>query len=100
MAGARGPPAFPPSPGAATWLLRIRYPSARARREETQLADRIAGLLSGCSTEQRRKSHRPPRRLLSLYFLTSKDGLERFRSEAPEDLSATAKILLSGRGPL
>jgi hypothetical protein len=36
--------------------LRNRYPSANALApEEAQLADRIAGFLSGCSAEQRRE---------------------------------------------
>ena len=76
-------PAVPPSPGAAYLAsLRDRYPSGSALEgEETQLADRIAGLLSGCSTEQRREvSWSSQRRLLSLYFLTSKTGVERFRT--------------------
>ena len=97
------PPAFPPSPGAAYLAsLRDRYPTAGALdREEGQLADRIAGLLSGCSTEQRREvSSSSQRRLLSLYFLTSKDGEERFRSEARKICPPSgAKILLSGPWP-
>ena len=97
------PPAFPSSPGAAYLAsLRDRYPTAGALdREEGQLADRIAGLLSGCSTEQRREvSSSSQRRLLSLYFLTSKDGVERFRSEARKICPPSgAKILLSGPWP-
>ena len=97
------PPAFPPSPGAAYLAsLRNRYPSGNALDgEETRLADRIAGLLSGCSTEQRREvSSSSQRRLLSLYFLTSKDGVERFRSEARKICPPSgAKILLSGPWP-
>jgi hypothetical protein len=97
------PPAVPPSPGAAYLAsLRDRYPTASALdREEGQLADRIAGLLSGCSTEQRREvSWSSQRRLLSLYFLTSKDGVARFRSEARKICPPSgAKILLSGPWP-
>jgi hypothetical protein len=97
------PPTFPPSPGAAYLAsLRNRYPSGNALDgEETQLADRIAGLLSGCSTEQRREvSSSSQRRLLSLYFLTSKTGVERFRSEARKICPPSgAKILLSGPWP-
>lgn len=50
-------PNFPSSPGAAYLAsLRNRYNSAEALApEEAQLADRIMGLLSGCSTEQRRE---------------------------------------------
>jgi hypothetical protein len=97
------PPASPPSPGAAYLAsLRNRYPSTDALdREERQLADRIAGLLSGCSAEQRREvSSSSQRRLLSLYFLTSKTGVERFRSEARKICPPSgAKILLSGPWP-
>jgi hypothetical protein len=97
------PPAFPPSPGAAYLAsLRNRYPSANALDgEEGQLADRIAGLLSGCSTEQRREvSSSSQRRLLSLYFLTPKTGVERFRSKARKIFPPSgAKILLSGPWP-
>ena len=85
------PPAVPPSPGAAYLAsLRNRYTSAgHSTAEEAQLADRIAGLLSGCSTEQRREvSWSSQGRLLSLYFLTSKTGVERVSEQGSENLSS------------
>ena len=97
------PPAIPPSPGARYLAsLRNRYHAAGALdAQESALADRISGLLSNCSAGQRREvSSSSQRRLLSLYFLTSKTGVERFRSKArkisPPD---GAKILLSGPWP-
>jgi hypothetical protein len=96
-------PDFPPSPGARYLAsLRHRYHSADALDgEEGQLADRIIGLLSGCFTEQRREVvSSNQRRLLSLYFLTSKTGVERFRSKARRICPPSgAKILLSGPWP-
>jgi hypothetical protein len=93
----------PPSPGAAYLAsLRNRYPSANALdAEEGQLADRIAGLLSGCSTGERREvACSSRRRLLSLYFLTPKTGVERFRSEARKiPPPSGTKVLLSGPWP-
>jgi hypothetical protein len=97
------PPVVPPSPGARYLAsLRNRYNSATAfTGEEGQLADRIVGLLSGCSTEQRREvSSSSQRRLLSLYFLTSKTAVERFRSKARKICPPSgAKVLLSGPWP-
>jgi hypothetical protein len=97
------PPALPPSPGARYLAsLRNRYDSANALGgEETQLADRIAGWLSGCFTGQRREvTCSSQRRLLSLYFLTSKTDVERFRSRARRITPPSeAKILLSGPWP-
>ena len=97
------PPEFPPTPGGRYLAsLRNRYPSAGTLgEEERQLADRIAGLLSGCSTEQRREvAYSSQRRLLSLYFLTSKTGVERFRSTARRICPPSgAKLLLSGPWP-
>jgi hypothetical protein len=97
------PPVVPSSPGARYLAsLRNRYPSANALDgEEGQLADRIAGLLSGCSTGQRREvSSSSQRRLLSLYFLTPKTGVVRFRSQARKiSPPSGAKLLLSGPWP-
>ena len=96
-------PSLAHSPGAAYLAsLRNRYPSQDTLApEEGLLADRIVALLDNWSTEQRREvslSHQG--RLLSLYFLTSKTGVKRFRSRArkisPPD---GAKILLSGPWP-
>ena len=97
------PPEFPPTPGGRYLAsLRNRYPSAGTLGgEERQLADRIAGLLSGCSTEQRREvAYSSQRRLLSLYFLTSQTGVERFRSKARSiSPPSGAKVLVSGPWP-
>ena len=102
-ARAGAPPDIPPSPGARYLAsLRNRYHAAGALdAEESGLADEISGLLSNCSTGQRREaSSSSQRRLLSLYFLTSKTRVKRFRSRArkisPPD---GAKILLSGPWP-
>lgn len=96
-------PGVPPSPGARYLAsLRNRYPSANALdAEEGQLADRITGWLSGCFTEQRREvSSSSQRRLLSLYFLTPRTGVERFRSQARSICPPSgAKLLLSGPWP-
>jgi hypothetical protein len=97
------PPASTPSPGARYLAsLRNRYPSVSALDgEEEQLADRIAGWLSVCSTGQRREvSCSGQRRLLSLYFLTSKTGVTRFLSKARKICPPSgAKVLLSGPWP-
>ena len=98
-----GFPDCPPSQG-ARYLASLRnlYPSANALDgEETQLADRIIGWLSDCSTEQRREvSSSRQRRLLSLYFLTSRTSVERFRNQARQICPPSgAKILLSGPWP-
>jgi hypothetical protein len=96
-------PDFPPSPGAAYLMsLRTRYNSANALApEESQLADRIMSLLSGCSTEQRREvSPSSHGRLVSLYFLTPKTWAEQFREKARQiDPPSGAKLLLSGPWP-
>jgi hypothetical protein len=96
-------PGFPPSPGARYLAsLRNRYPSANALAgEEAQLADGIIASLSDCSAEQRREvSSSSQRRLLSLYFLTSRAGVERFRNQARQICPPSgAKILLSGPWP-
>jgi hypothetical protein len=92
-----------PSPGARYLAsLRNRYPSAHPLAgEEAQLADGIIASLSGCSAEQRREvSSSSQRRLLSLYFLTSRAGVERFRNQARQICPPSgAKILLSGPWP-
>ena len=91
------------SPGARYLAsLRNRYPSAPPLAgEEAQLADGIIASLSDCSAEQRREaSSSSQRRLLSLYFLTPKSGVERFRSEARRICPPSgAKLLLSGPWP-
>jgi hypothetical protein len=96
-------PGVPPSPGARYLAsLRDRYPSASLLAgEEAQLADGIVALLSDCSVERRREvSSSSQRRLLSLYFLTSRTGVERFRSRARQICPPSgAKILLSGPWP-
>jgi hypothetical protein len=96
-------PSVPSSPGAAYLMsLRNRYNSANALApEEAQLADRIVGLLSGCSTEQRREvSPSSQGRLVSLYFLTPKTCAEQFREKARQiDPPSGAKLLLSGPWP-
>ena len=91
------------SPG-ARYLASLRnlYHSTNAPAgEEAQVADQIAGSLSGCFTEQRREvSSSSQRRLLSLYFLTPKTEVERFRSEARRICPPSgAKLLLSGPWP-
>jgi len=97
------PPDAPASPGAAYLAsLRNRYPSAGSLDgEEKQLADRIIGWLSGCSTGQQKEvSSSSQRRLLSLYFLTPKTGVARFRSKARKiSPPSGAKLLLSGPWP-
>ena len=82
--------------------MRNRYHTAGVLDgEETELADRIAGLLSGCYTEQRREiSQADQGRLVSLYFLTPRSTVERFRHRAREiHPPGGAKLLLSGPWP-
>jgi len=96
-------PDFPSSPGAAYLAsLRNRYNSAKALApEEAQLADQIMGLVSGCSTEQRREvSSSSQGRLVSLYFLTPNTYAEQFRHKARQiSPPIGAKLLLSGPWP-
>jgi hypothetical protein len=103
-------PAGPPSiqgsrssPGAAYLAsLRNRYGCGDSlTREEGRLADRISGSLSGCYSEQRREiSPAGQGRLLSLYFLTPKTGVERFRDQARRIVApGGTKLLLSGPWP-
>jgi hypothetical protein len=69
--------------------------------EETQLADRITGLLSACHAEQRREVSLSGRgRLVSLYHLTPKTAVERWREIAQKICPPSgAKLLLSGPWP-
>ena len=91
------------TPGAAYLAtLRNRYDSGSSLApEENRLADRIAVSLSGCYLEQQRESSPAgPERLLSLYFLTPRDGVERFRNRVRQIRPpAGAKLLLSGPWP-
>jgi hypothetical protein len=91
------------SPGAAYLAsLRSRYSSGDSLApEEAQLADRIAGPLSGCYSEQRREiSPADQGRLMSLYFLTPKTGVERFRDAARQIRTpGGTKVLFSGPWP-
>jgi hypothetical protein len=90
-------------PGAAYLAsLRNRYSLGDSfAPEEAQLADRIAGWLSGCYTEQRREiSPAGQGRLVSLYFLTPRSAVERFRHKARRIRPpGGAKLLLSGPWP-
>jgi hypothetical protein len=96
-------PDFAPSPGARYLAsLRNRYNSANALvPEEAKLADQIVGLLSDCSTEQRREvSSSSQGRLVSLYFLMPKHRAEQFRQRARQIRPpGGAKLLLSGPWP-
>ena len=91
------------SPGAAYLAsLRNRYGSGDSLApEEAQLADRIAGSLSGDYAEQRREiAPAGQGRLMSLYFLTPKADMERFRDKARQILPpGGTKLLLSGPWP-
>ena len=93
----------PLSPGAAYLAsLRNRYGSGDSLApEEAQLADRIAALLSGCYSERRREiSPANQGRLLSLYFLMPKAGVEQFRNKVRQIRPpGGAKLLLSGPWP-
>ena len=96
-------PESPLSAGAAYLAaLRNRYGAGSSLvPEEAQLADRIAGSLSGCYQEQRRETSPADQgRLLSLYFLTPKAGVERFRDQARGIRPpGGTKLLLSGPWP-
>jgi hypothetical protein len=91
------------SPGAAYLAsLRNRYGSGNSLApEEAHLADQIAGWLSGCYSEQRREiSPADQGRLVSLYFLTPKTDVERFRDQARQIRTpGGTKLLLSGPWP-
>ena len=65
------------------------------------MADRFADLLSGCYTEQRREiSPADQGRLLSLYFLTPKTGVEHFLNQARLICPpAGTRLLFSGPWP-
>lgn len=96
-------PGAPSSPGAAYLAsVRARYDFANALApEETQLADRITDLLSGCSTEQRREvSSSGHGLLISLYFLTPATYADEFLRKARHIRPpSAAKLLLSGPWP-
>lgn len=93
----------PQSPGAAYLAsLRGRYgPPDNLAPEEAQLADQITGLLSGCYAEQRREiAPADQGRLVSLYFLTPRTDVERFRNKARQICPPSGtKLLLSGPWP-
>jgi hypothetical protein len=93
----------PLSPGAAYLAsLRNRYGSGDSLApEEAELADQIAALLSGCYSERRREiSPANQGRLLSLYFLMPKAGVEQFRNKVRQIRPpGGAKLLLSGPWP-
>lgn len=94
----------PPSSPGSRYLasLRSRYGSAGSLApEEAQLADRIAGQLTGLYTQQHREvSASGQGRLLSLYYLTPKTAVERLRNLALEICPpGGAKLLLSGPWP-
>ena len=96
-------PESPLAPGAAYLVsLRKRHGGGNSMApEEVQLADWIGGPLWGCYTEQRREiSPADQGRLLSLYFLTPKSGVENFRSQARRICPpASIKLLFSGPWP-
>jgi len=91
------------SPGAAYLAaLRNRHHSENSLApQENRLAGRIGDLLSGCFTEQRRESAPAAQgRLLSLYFLTPKNEVERFQNKARQiPVPDGAKLLFSGPWP-
>ena len=91
------------SPGALYLAsLRNRYGAGNSLDpEEARLADQIAGWLSGCYVEQRRESSQAGHgRMLSLYFLTPKTGVDHFRNTARQIcLPDGARLLLSGPWP-
>ncbi len=97
------PPDSPSSPGARYLAsLRSRYGCTGVfAPEEAQLADRISGRLAGLYTEQQREVSASGRgRLLSLYFLTPKAGVERFRQTVSSICpGGAAKLLVSGPWP-
>jgi len=90
-------------PGAAYLAaLRTRYSCGDSLApEETRMADRIAGALCGCYGEQRREaSPAEPGRLVSLYFLTPRSCIERFRDQSRHiRLPSGVKSMVSGPWP-
>jgi hypothetical protein len=96
-------PESPSSPGSRYLAsLRSRYGSGSSLApEEAQLADRITGLLSGCYREQRREvSPSGSGRLVSLYYLTPKTAVERWRDIVLKICPPSGtKLLLSGPWP-
>jgi hypothetical protein len=101
--GPRFPAASSLPPGGAYLAgLRNRYHSETSLApQESQLAGRIGELLAGCFTEQRRESAQAAQgRLLSLYFLTPKTGVERFQNKARQIAAGDGiKLMLSGPWP-
>jgi hypothetical protein len=93
----------PESPGAAYLAsLRNRYNvQDTLAPEETELADRVAGLLAQWSIGQRREiSSSGQGRMLSLYFLIPRSHSEEFRQRAREiSTPPGVKLLLSGPWP-
>lgn len=91
------------SPGAAYLAsLRSRYSVGHSLGlQEAHVADQITGKLIGCYREQRREiSPAAQGRLISLYFLTPKTGVERFRNKVRQSCATGgAKWLLSGPWP-
>jgi hypothetical protein len=82
--------------------LRNRYTSGDSLAgDEAQLADEITALLRGCYTEQRREVSPSNRgRLVSLYYLTPKDGVERWRQAARHVCPPSGvKSMISGPWP-
>ena len=101
---ASGFPSEVPLPPGAAYLasLRSRYGAGSSfAPHESDLADRIAKRLSSCYTELRREVSRSSEgRLMSLYFLTPRDYVERFRNRARQlFLDAGARALLTGPWP-
>ena len=93
-----------PLSGGAAYLESRRNPYKSQRSlalEETELANQIAGLLSGCYAEQRREiSAVGQGRLVSLYFLTPKTDVEPFGNKARKiRLAGSTKLLLTGPWP-
>jgi len=96
-------PAPAASPGAAYLAsLRPRYDAGDTLApEEAELADQIAAQLADRFIAQRREvSSSSQGRLVSLAFLTPRDGVEAFRQKAREITPLRgAKLLLSGPWP-
>jgi hypothetical protein len=82
--------------------LRNRYRCGNSLvPEEAQLADQITSRLNRLYTEHQREVSVTDRgRLVSLYYLTPKTGVERFRNQARRiHPSGGTKLLLSGPWP-
>jgi hypothetical protein len=96
-------PARPARSPEAAYLesLRNRYRSTALAADEAQVADQMVERLGGWCIEQRREvSSSPQGRLVSLYFLMAKTGVEKFREEARQIAPpGGAKVLVSGPWP-